>query len=264
MTMMHYLALATDYDGTLARDGRVDDATLAALKRLLASGRKLILVTGRELDDLQKVFAHIDLFESIVAENGALLYRPGTREEKLVGAAPPPAFIDALRQRGVAPLSIGRVILATWHPHETVILETIREFGLELQVIFNKDAVMVLPAGVNKATGLALALKELALAPENVVGIGDAENDHAFLTLCGRSAAVANALPAVKETADFVTRGDHGAGVAELIDQLLADDLQRLERRLARDQVLHGTQTDDAVHLSPLGAVLDPGRPEPR
>ena len=73
--------------------------------------------------------------------------------------------------------------------------ETIRELGLELQVIFNKGAVMVLPAGVNKATGLAAALESLGLSPHNAVGVGDAENDHAFLALCECAVAVANALP---------------------------------------------------------------------
>ena len=72
-------------------------------------------------------------------------------------------------------------IVATWEPHETVVLEAIHELGLELQIIFNKGAVMVLPSGVNKATGLAAALEELRLSAHNVVGIGDAENDHAFL-----------------------------------------------------------------------------------
>jgi hydroxymethylpyrimidine pyrophosphatase-like HAD family hydrolase len=121
--------------------------------------------------------------------------------------------------------------VATWEPHETTVLEVIRELGMELQVIFNKGAVMILPANVNKASGLQAALGAVGLAPTNVVGIGDAENDHAFLRLCGCSAAVANALPAVKETADFVTVGDHGAGVVELIELLIASDLAKLQRR---------------------------------
>ena len=91
------------------------------------------------------------------------------------------------------------MIVATWEPHEKTVLETIRDCGLELQVIFNKGAVMVLPAGVNKATGLRAALAELNLSPHNAVGVGDAENDHAFLSICECSVAVANALPAVKD-----------------------------------------------------------------
>ena len=45
-----------------------------------------------------------------------------------------------------------------------------------------------------------------------VVAVGDAENDHAFLTCSGCGVAVANALPALKERADLVTQCDHGAG----------------------------------------------------
>src|SRR5262249_18619015 len=98
---MRYLVLACDYDGTLAHDGRVDQATLAALERLRASGRELILVSGRQLEDLQSVFDHLDLFALDVLENGGLLYRPSTREEKVLGPAPPEAFLDSLRRRGV-------------------------------------------------------------------------------------------------------------------------------------------------------------------
>jgi hydroxymethylpyrimidine pyrophosphatase-like HAD family hydrolase len=84
---------------------------------------------------------------------------------------------------------------------------------------------MVLPTGINKASGLTRALERMGLSPENAVGIGDAENDHAFLRLCACGVAVANALPSLKEAADLVTRADHGAGVEELIDELLRDDL---------------------------------------
>jgi hypothetical protein len=123
-----------------------------------------------------------------------------------------------------------------------------------LQVIFNKGAVMVLPAGINKATGLAAALKELELSAHEVVGIGDAENDHAFLTYCAAAVAVANALAAVKERVDWVTAGDHGRGVIELVDALLADDLQALDGKLTRRHLRLGQRDDgQAVSLPPYG-----------
>ena len=155
---MRYLALACDYDGTLATQGRVNEETVDALQHVLASGRKLILVTGRQLEDLLGIFPQVNLFERVVAENGALLYRPASREEKVLATPPPEEFLWALRDRGVWPFSTGRVIVATHHPHENEVLDAIRHLGLELQVIFNKGAVMVLPSGVNKAIGLAQAL----------------------------------------------------------------------------------------------------------
>src|SRR5262245_40310168 len=115
---MRFLVLATDYDGTIAAHGTVAPSTIAALERARASGRKLVLVTGRELEDLFRVFPEYALFDRIVAENGALLYRPESREEKLLGEPPPAALLEQLRGRGVDPLSIGRVIVATREPNE--------------------------------------------------------------------------------------------------------------------------------------------------
>jgi hydroxymethylpyrimidine pyrophosphatase-like HAD family hydrolase len=222
---MRYLALATDYDGTLATEGKVYETTLDALKRWRESGRKLFLVTGRHFNDLCRVFPQVDWFDCIVAENGALLHFPATQEEQLIGDRPPEAFLQALRNQQVAPLDVGKVIVSTWEPHDITVLETIRKMGLAWQVILNKGAVMVLPAGVNKATGLSAALQKWNLSPEQTIAVGDAENDYAFMELCGLAVAVANALPTVQEQANWVTQGSRGEGVVELIDRYLTIDV---------------------------------------
>lgn len=238
---MRYHALAADYDGTLAHHGVIDDETWAALRKFRESGRKLIMVTGRELDELLGLLGtNVEVFDRIVAENGGLIYEPATREVRLLCEPPPGTFGDELRRRGAERVACGRVIVATWEPHETTALELIRELGIELQVIFNKGAVMILPTGINKATGLAAALDELALSRHNVVGIGDAENDHALLTSCECGVAVANALDVLKEKADLVTKGDHGRGVIELIEMLGEDDLRAFSPKLARRQLCLG------------------------
>jgi len=254
---VRYVALITDYDGTAALHGRVDDATLRALEQVRASGRRLVMVTGRLIDDLIRVCPQVDLFDRIVAENGAVNYDPRTRAMHALGERPPSEFIQELRRRGVTPLSSGHVIVSTWHPQETTVLEVIRELQLELQVVFNKGAVMVLPTGINKATGLRAALAELGLSLHNTVGIGDAENDQAFLAACECSVAVANALDSVKNRVDLVTEGDHGAGVIELVDRLVKDDLRSLGSRLSRHEVPIGqTISGDEVRLSPFGRAI--------
>jgi hydroxymethylpyrimidine pyrophosphatase-like HAD family hydrolase len=221
---VRYLALAADYDGTLATDGVVDRDTVEALRRLSASGRKLILVTGRQLDDLLRAFPEASFFDTVVAENGAVLHRPRTQETRVL--APPPSrhFVEALKTRGVQPIWVGQVVVATVQPNETAVIDVIRELGLDLQVILNKGSVMVLPTSVDKASGLRAALDELALPPQSVVGLGDAENDQAFLAMCGCGVAVANALDTLKVRANHVTRGEAGAGVREVIDELIAED----------------------------------------
>ncbi|HLG86696.1 MAG TPA: HAD family hydrolase [Alphaproteobacteria bacterium] len=226
---MYLLALACDYDGTLAAEGAMSDATRAALGRLRESGRRVLMVTGRELPDLKLVCPGLDLFDWVVAENGALLYHPQNDQEIPLAPAPPEEFVHALRARNIRPLSVGRVIVATREPHEQEVLDAIRALGLELEIIFNKGAVMVLPPGVNKAFGLEAALAKLALSPRRVVAVGDGENDHALLALAGCSVAVANAVPSLKEAADFVTSRPAGDGVIELIDRLIKTDLAEIQ-----------------------------------
>lgn len=254
---MYFMALATDYDGTLAHDGLVNASTVAALDKLKKSGRKLILVTGRELPDLKEVFPEFSMFDKVVAENGALIYTPASEEERAISPAPSTDFIDRLKKRGVKPLSVGRSIVATWEPHQATVLDVIKKLGLDLEIIFNKGAVMILPSGINKATGLAAALDDLKLSPHNVVAVGDAENDHAFLRASGCSVAVANALSAVKDTADLVTEGVRGKGVEELIRKLIKRDYLVAKKR-SRGVPL-GTSAGKEIYLSPTETVLIAG-----
>jgi hydroxymethylpyrimidine pyrophosphatase-like HAD family hydrolase len=222
---MKWRALATDFDGTIATDGVVDEPTRLALLRLRSANVRTFLVTGRELSDFRAMEAFLPIFDMVVAENGALLYDTVSREIRALGAPPPKTFVAELARRGVSPLEVGASIVATREPHEIVVIEVIKELGLELQVIFNKGAVMILPSGINKASGLRAALEIFGVSPGDVIGVGDAENDHAFLELCGLPVAVANALPGLKEKAALVTRHSAGAGVTELIDVALRGEL---------------------------------------
>lgn len=245
---MNYLALATDFDGTLATDGIVEDSTLKALEQWQKSGRKLILITGRQLDNLIADIPVIRLFDWVIAENGAVLYQPATQVEQLLAERPSEAFITQLRDRieqkqqtlksnalpeefskinqgdFLQSLGVGRVIIATWEPYLQITQETIQELGMNLQIIGNKGAVMVLPKGINKAFGLTALSQLLNLPLQQIIGVGDAENDCDFLEQCGYSVAVANALPEVKERVNLVTKNSRGSGVAELIEFILKID----------------------------------------
>ncbi len=251
---MRFHALACDYDGTLATDGRVPPAVITALEELKRSGRTLILVTGRTLDDGLPSFPGLGLFSRVVLENGAALYRPASNELRPLADRPPDAFVDQLKRRGVDPLHVGTAIVATRRPHEEEMLDLIRTLGLELHVIFNRDAVMALPSGVNKATGLRAALRELGMSLHNVVGVGDAENDHAFLQSCECGVAVADAVPSVRERADWVAPAPAGEGVIELARRLLADDFAEIGPRLVRREIPLGETPDGhPVRIPPTG-----------
>src|SRR5262245_11882518 len=142
---MHFDALAVDYDGTLATNGVVAPATIEALGRVRATGRRVFLVTGREVEDLQRIFPHLEMFDIVVAENGGVLFYPLNREIKMLHAAPPKSLIDEFRKREIRPLSEGHVVISTCEPNESMVLEVIKALGVEFKIVFNKGAVMVLP-----------------------------------------------------------------------------------------------------------------------
>jgi hydroxymethylpyrimidine pyrophosphatase-like HAD family hydrolase len=222
-TMRHF-ALACDYDGTIAHDGAVDEPTVRALERLRASSRQIILVTGREVSDLCRILPCIRLFDRVVAENGGLIYTPETHEQRELTKPPPERFVSRLRELRVHPLVVGYTIVATLSANEDKVSQAIKELGLQVRITHNKGNIMILPTGVTKGTGLRAALEELALLPRDCIAVGDAENDIAMLKICGLAVAVANALPRVKRHARLVMARARGAGVAELVDWLLATD----------------------------------------
>jgi 3-deoxy-D-manno-octulosonate 8-phosphate phosphatase KdsC-like HAD superfamily phosphatase len=196
----------------------------------------------------------MELFDCVVLENGGVLYSPSKRQTTVLC---PPASLDLARElekRGVEPVLKGQAILATRRPHEVLVLEAIRDLGLELQIIFNGDAVMVLPSGVNKGSGLKAALREMGLSAHEVVGVGNAENDHSFLDICACAVAVDNAVAAIRAKVDFCTRGADGSGVAELIDELVTTDLSgRTPRDIGDPVVLADRRDGTSVTFPPYG-----------
>lgn len=264
---MRYHVIAIDFDGTLAWRESVSAETIEVLRKVKETGRKLALVTGREMADLERIFPEYKVFDYIVAENGALIYYPENSNEVLLGQPPPEGFIIELKNRGVKPISVGKVIVATWEPYETTALEIIKQSGIERQVIFNKGAVMILPPGINKATGLQSLLQSRNFSIHNTIAIGDAENDSAMLDVAEYSVAVNNALPALKQRADFVTTGIAGDGVRELLLKIMEDEHAEVSERLTRHYVHLGTINDNQDYrISPyragilLGGVSEGGK----
>jgi hypothetical protein len=162
---------------------------------------------------------------------------------------PPDRFIEAVRDAKI-PMEIGTVIVATHAPHQAKVLEIIRQLGLELKTVFNRSAVIVLPAEINKAGGTKHVLRKLGLSPHEIVAVEDSENDHSLLQFAECPVAVANALDAIKAVAALITRSPAGEGVIELIDDLIATDLQQIDDRLAHRHIALGKQMERALSKS--------------
>jgi hydroxymethylpyrimidine pyrophosphatase-like HAD family hydrolase len=246
---MRYVALAAGFDGTLARDGVCDERCIEALRAVAATGRKLILVTGRELRELLEIFPEVRLFDYVVAENGAVMHRPATRESEILAQAPPEILLQELRRRHVTPLTVGSSIVRTVQANEAEVSAALRKLQLDFQLVTNPGALMMLPAGVNKASGVWAALRELGISRHNLVAIGDGENDLALFEFAGYAVAVQNADPLVQRVANRTTEGAYCEGFLQLARDLVATDLAGA---LPRHKVIIGIREDGApVEITP-------------
>jgi hydroxymethylpyrimidine pyrophosphatase-like HAD family hydrolase len=221
-----FRALASDGDGTLTTRKILARSTLAALDRWQASGRKLILATGETTAELKK-FPALERFDLVVAENGALLYWPRDDRTRRLAVPPPLGFVQALRRRRVPDLILGETIVSTKRPHDRDLQDVIAEEGIDWVVLYNRQDAMALPPGVDKAFGLRFAAAELGLSCEDIVAVGDAENDIPLVCACGMGVAVATAVPALKRRAAMIVRHGSGAGVVELIRRILPSEASR-------------------------------------
>lgn len=246
---MRYVALAAGFDGTLARDGRCDERCIEALRALSATGRKLILVTGRELRELLEIFPEVRIFDYVVAENGAVMHRPATRESEILAQAPPEILLQELRRRHVTPLTVGSSIVRTVQANEAEVSAALSKLQLDFQLVTNPGALMMLPAGVNKASGVWAALRELGVSRHNLVAIGDGENDLALFEFAEHAVAVQNADALVKRVANRTTEGAYCDGFLELARDLIATDLADVVPR--HKVVIGARENGSAIELRP-------------
>ncbi|MEM7434245.1 MAG: HAD-IIB family hydrolase [Myxococcota bacterium] len=217
----YFRGVAVDFDGTLTEAGRPSSNVLEALGEARSAGLSLVLVTGRVASDLLHVFPDVEAhFDAIVAENGAVVRRSGVSRAL---TAPVPFDLDApLVAHGVH-FDRGQVLLGCHSDSEELVFHELRRLELDCQLVRNRDALMVLPASVSKASGLSAALNELGLSRHSVVAVGDAENDLALLRACEVGVAVENAVSSLKREADVVLSIRDGEGVALFLrDDLLA------------------------------------------
>ena len=257
---MKLCVVALDYDGTIARDGRADPLVLEAVKEAQSRGIVVILVTGRILADLQRVLPEHELFDAIVGENGAVLALPKTPMRRLTHP-PSQGLLDELRARGIA-LGFGDCIIEAEAAAAPKILEAIRKLELPLVLQFNHSRVMVLPQGINKATGLREALNTLRLSLHNCIGIGDAENDYAMLDACEIGVAVSWGSKALQQIADEVLPGTGPAAVAAYIREVTAHNKLPPHRAHSRRIILghdgEGKTVEAAIHGRNILVAGDP------
>jgi predicted mannosyl-3-phosphoglycerate phosphatase (HAD superfamily) len=246
-----FQAIALDFDGTLTEGGPPTPATLESLGTARRLGYRLLLVTGRFLADLRRIFpeAH-EHFDVLVGENGAVI--SDEHGDHALAPAVPTELAEALRRRGVR-VRQGEVILAGSGSDDQAFFEEIRRLDLDCQLIRNRGELMVLPAGVTKASGLAAGLRRLGVSLHSTIAVGDAENDHVMLERSELGVAVANSVPLLLQSADLVLHRRAGEGVQELVGGPIVSGGRRHVSK--RWQIRLGTLDDGADAYLPASQV---------
>jgi hydroxymethylpyrimidine pyrophosphatase-like HAD family hydrolase len=237
-------ALACDYDGTIASRDRIGPAALDALIRAREAGLRLILVTGRTFFELARVCERLDLFDAVVAENGAVIYRPGVGTIGDQAPPPPPRLLVELDRRDI-PYQLGRVVIGTARAYEANVRAALDAVGVSFELIPNRAALMLLPTGVSKGSGVRAVIRELGFSFHDVLGLGDAENDLDLFDACGFSGCPASAEPAVRERADWVFPGESGDAIARAINGPILGGRLPLDSR-RRHRLVLGWAVDTA------------------
>ncbi len=206
--------LATDYDRTLTDEALEPVIEVRpALLRAKRAGLRVIIVSGRDLPFLQQ---HVgDVADAIVAENGCLVAVPG---RGIVRAGDPSWDLRTILPRSGVACEYGDVIASFDRANEAAIREVLADAHVACDLIPNLDRIMVLPKGVDKASGLTRALDGLGARVHEAAVAGDGENDLAMFRLAPYGIAVRNAVPVLKTRARYVTSEPGGHGVVEWLD----------------------------------------------
>lgn len=249
---MKLSVIALDYDGTISRNDRLDPSVRDAIAEARRRGVKVMLVTGRMLDDLRRVAGELRFVDGVVVENGAIVHFPDGGLTTPLAPSIPPAFVSALQQRGI-PFRAGQCLVDADAGAAQELLDVIRQLELPIALLFNRSRVMALTQGVSKATGLSAALEMLRASPRNAVAIGDAENDHELLRLAEVGAAVEWGSRSLQAAADIVIRGTGPSAVADFVKAVAAAGRVPVPARARRRLILGQTEDGREFSLSVRG-----------
>ena len=94
------------------------------------------------------------------------------------------------------------------------------DFKERYEIIKTRDVLLeFMPKGVTKAYGCQLLAEHLGITADEVMAIGDEENDLPMIEYAGLGVAMENAVPMVKAAADVVTASNTNDGVAQVVEK---------------------------------------------
>lgn len=126
-------------------------------------------------------------------------------------------------------LPVAKVVLYPSHDISDLLLYWLTDMGhfeLAPSVMFGGELhdIEINRRGVNKGQSLRWLAKRLGCTMENVVAIGDSDNDLTMLRAAGLGIAMGNAAKNVRLTADAVTASNAECGVAQAVERYILEE----------------------------------------
>ncbi len=227
-------AIAVDIDGTLTDSTRkLCISAIEALRKAEEAGIPTIIVTGNVVNYAYAIEVSIGCSGGLVAENGGIVFKEGennnaveTMVERDFVTSAENHLKEKLGDKFDKHASHDNMYRLT----ETVFYKTIDKKELEealadfehldnLEIYDSGFALHITDKRVNKGTSLRYLCERNGINMENVMAIGDSENDEDFLKEVGYKIAVGNADDNLKEISTYTCEKFYGDGVAEAIEK---------------------------------------------
>jgi hypothetical protein len=135
-------------------------------------------------------------------------------------------FIDVKMDKLPDPFTINKIVMSRPAEELDAIIPKIPASYHEKYNIYKSQPFIleVLPQNVDKGYSMRLLGEMLGLEKEEIMGIGDQENDLSLVENAGFGVAMENAIPRVKEAADYITKTNDENGVAHVIRKFVLGD----------------------------------------
>lgn len=217
-------AIAVDIDGTITDQNRkICLNAIIALRKAEENGYPIILVTGNVLCAAKMVAVMVGTSGGIVGENGGFIQ---TRKRNLVlGNIKKciPAYDFLKSKYDVKKTEFSEIRLSEIAIKRTIDVNTVKETlsEFDVEIYDTKFAIHITDPEINKGKSLEIVAKDMGIKIDEIMAIGDSENDLEFLEVAGFKVAVANADEELKENTDYVTKKPYGDGAAEAIEKFI-------------------------------------------
>ena len=227
-------AIAVDIDGTITDEKRqICISAIESLRKAEKAGIPTIIVTGNVVNYAYAAEVLIGCSGGLVAENGGVVFKEGennnateTMVDREFVTSAENHLKDKLGDKFDKHTSHDNMYRLT----ETVFYKTIEkkelkdalkdfEYLNQLEIYDSGFALHITDKRVNKGTSLKYLCERNGINMENVMAIGDSQNDEDFLKQVGYKIAVGNAEEKLKEISTYTCKNLFGDGVAEAIEK---------------------------------------------